>query len=65
MKEIKIRGEGMYSLWGRFEFETEEGNVRMDAESVLEIARTFFDWAGKPYDILEEIEEEMEENKYD
>ncbi len=65
MEEIKIRGKGMYSLWGRFEFETEEGNVRMDAKSALEIAYALFDWAGKDYDVLEEIEEEMEENKYD
>lgn len=62
---MKIRGKGMYSLWGRFEFETEDGNVRMDAKSALEIAYTLFDWAGQPYDILEEIEQEMEDKEYD
>lgn len=65
MEEIKIRGKGMYSLWGRFEFETEDGNVRMDAKSALEIAYTLFDWVGQPYDILEEIEQEMEDKEYD
>jgi len=60
MEEIKITGKGTYSLWGRFEFETEEGNIKMDAKTALEIAYTLFDWAGKNCDILDEVDEEME-----
>lgn len=60
MKEIKNVKEGKYDIKGNFEFETEDGTLKVKAVDALEIAYTLFDWAGMPYTILDEINEKVD-----
>ena len=50
-----------YTSKGNFTFTTKEGEViEANAEDVLEMAYTLFDWANMDYAILGEINEKVE-----
>ena len=59
--EIKNVKDGKYDLNGNFEFETEDGTLKVKATDALEIAYSLFDWAGLPYTLLDELNERMED----
>lgn len=59
MEEIKNVKNGRYTLNGKFEFDIQDGILKIDAKDALEIAYTLFDWAGKDYVILNEIDNEL------
>ena len=59
MEEIKDIKNGRYSLKGNLSFDIEGGTLNVKASDALEIAYTLFDWAGKSYDVLDEIYDEI------
>ena len=59
--EIKNVENGEYDLKGNFTFDIEAGTINIKAEDILEMAYALFDWAGKPYTVLDEINEKVEE----
>lgn len=57
IKDIK---NSVYTLDGKFYFDSNVGNIEMNAADALEIAYVLFDWAGMSYDKLDEINEIVE-----
>lgn len=45
---------------GKFSFDSNVGNIEMNAADALEIAYTLFDYAGMSYEKLDEISEIVE-----
>ena len=46
---------------GRIVFDSDAGKVEIEAKGALDIAYALFDWAGKDYSELDEIQEKLEE----
>lgn len=59
MDDLNARN-GEYTLDGIFTFTTDKGELTLTAKDALEITYTLFDWAGKSYAPVEEIEDEIE-----
>ena len=51
---------GKYTLHGRLIFDTAKGQLTLTPQDAIEIAYTLFDWAGMPYDQIEQIEDKIE-----
>ena len=51
---------GRYTLHGRLIFDTVNGELTLTPDDAIEIATTLFDWAGIPYDQIEQIQEKIE-----
>lgn len=58
--QIKNVENGEYDVKGNFTFDIESGNIEIKAVDALEIAYALFDWAGMPYELLDEINEKVE-----
>ena len=57
IKDIK---DGKYTLDGRLTFNSNFGEIKINAVEVLEMAYALFDWAGMDYSVLDEINEKVE-----
>lgn len=63
IKNLNVR-DGRYTLNGhKMEFTTNKGYLVLTAEDAIEIAYTLFDWAGMPYDQIENIEDRREKGE--
>ena len=73
MKIEGLRNGKYYLKQNKCEFDSDEHDITMDLDSVLEVAYTLFDWAGSvlevaytlfdwaglPYDAVEEAEDRL------
>jgi hypothetical protein len=57
--EYKQITKGRYNLNNDLMFDSENGDLKINSTSALEIAYTLFDCYGFNYDILEELEEKI------
>lgn len=58
--QIKDIKNSVYTLDGKFYFDSNVGNIEMNATDALEIAYTLFDYANMDYTVLDEISEILE-----
>lgn len=58
--QIKDIKNATYTLDGKFSFDSNVGNIEINAIDALEIAYTLFDYANMDYTILDEINEILE-----
>lgn len=58
--QIKDIKNSVYTLDGKFSFDSNVGNIEINAVDALEIAYTLFDYAGMSYEKLDEISEIVE-----
>lgn len=59
MNNLQVK-DGKYTLHGRLIFKTNQGDLTLTPQDAIEIAYTLFDWAGMPYDQIEQIEDRIE-----
>lgn len=59
MKIEGLRNGKYYLKQNKCEFDSDEHDITMDLDSVLEVAYTLFDWAGLPYEAVEEAEDRL------
>lgn len=60
MLELKNIKQGKYDLNNNLFFNIDGQDYKISAKDALEIAYTLFDSMNKSYDILEEIDQELE-----
>lgn len=58
--QIKDIKNSVYTLDGKFYFNSNVGNIEMDAVDALEIAYALFDYANMDYTVLDKINEIVE-----
>lgn len=59
--KIESIEDSRYKLNGTITFNSNIGNVELNSKVALDIAYALFDWAGKDYSELDEIQEKLEE----
>lgn len=59
MNNLHVKN-GRYTLHGRLIFDTVNGELTLNPDDAIEIATTLFDWAGMPYDQIEQIQDKIE-----
>lgn len=59
MNNLHVKN-GRYTLHGRLIFDTVNGELTLTPDDAIEIVTTLFDWAGMPYDQIEQIQDKIE-----
>lgn len=59
MNNLHVKN-GRYTLHGRLIFDTVNGELTLTPDDAIEIATTLFDWAGMPYNQIEQIQDKIE-----
>lgn len=59
MNNLHVKN-GRHTLHGRLIFDTVNGELTLTPQDAIEIATTLFDWAGMPYNQIEQIQDKIE-----